>query len=1161
MTKRLKKISIFGFKSFADSTEINFSEGINAIVGPNGCGKSNIAEAFLWALGGGSARSLRASSMQEVIFTGTATRKSMNLAEVVISFSNEDGFLPLPYTEVAVARKLLRSGESTYLINNAAVRLKDVHNLFMHSGVGKEAFAIIGQGKIEEIIRQSPEERRASFEEASEILHFLQERTKAKQKLAAATTELDRLRSIHQEREKQLLSLEKQAKDVVKFKTVQQELTQLEQALLWNRYVKMQHTLERLREESGHLHTKNEQILFAMSQAQAALGSKKEQTKALRQELEKEQEALHALERTKETAARDMRHCHERIQQAEKKQQEIGTMQREHEMQAQRLIEEKEVKKRVLTEIEKQLEELQQAYECKRTELQEFEKATEVVIHTQKTVAAKRFAEQALIHDAETRIKKMDAECAQFIQKIDDKRRQLDSINARVEYLEKEIAEKKGIHATLSGEWEKLQQRVYALQQEQQAIETRCREQEIRVEQQKKEHVEESTQYRLLEQLKTNFEGLAQGTKILLQESKKPDSSLHNRIRPLIDLLVLENPLLERFYTSTLVVETIQDIHRVTEAAIKLKVSDFSVLALEMLGSVALGDHFLSENASSIEEAHARIENSSIVLSKHSFIDSKKVFFWGVKKDTPFFLREQKLQAHKAKSQELEAALKESQELLVQLQQERATVITSVRAADETARKHEARAYEIKYSFEKMVEQQKREAGEKGQIEQALGDVEIDLKKRQALIQEERTKCTAAQELFRESEKAYLEYQEEMNRANTALKTLQNEKDSLLERLNTTRSLLQKTEYAYELVKIRETELTTAAVRMQKEYTEAIEQERAGRALLQTHATKIEKITADVTCGRQCIARIKESMQQTENSLGSLEEEVKKILSEKEQIIAKQAHLQSELEHTQAERTLLQQECRECYAIEADALPIPEQQESDTAAIEQKCKKLRHFLEHTQCNFVAEQEYEELQQNKVLLDQQLKDLEQAAADLQSLIDQVEGDAKRIFQEKFETIRGAFQKNFSILFHGGEADIALEKQKDVLDAGVEIFAKPPGKQMRSLALLSGGEKCLTTIALLFALFEARPAPFCILDEVDAPLDETNVERFGNLLKSFAGTCQFLVVTHNKRTMAIADVLIGVSMQEKGVSQIVPLDFKKIEAREATIQTRAQAPSAM
>ncbi len=1123
----LKEIKIVGFKSFAEFIRIAFCEGINAIVGPNGCGKSNIVDAFLWALGQQSAKTLRASSMQDVIFAGSLKRKAHNMAEVTVVLSNENGLLPIEYQEVAITRRLYSNGDSEYLINKQSVRLKDIQELLAHTGVGKEAFAVIGQGKVSEIISQSPQDRRSLFEVVAGISHFLIKRKESERKLELSKTNVSRARDILAEVETQKKTLEKQANDAKRFQEIRTKLACYERLLAQAKFNELKNACQTLsiREKNSKAHLKETQEKEAALKAQQQ--EKKERFKASQKAYLELSDSCHILERSIEAIRKDIDFCEEKKGTLSSQEKDSSNQLSSFESRLKSIDEQKKTLEIDLMSKEKELSELKDKKDAAFSEWQKSFQALEAHETNLKSFYQKRFSLQSSMQAKESDLKKTQLAEEVAKEKVAERKQQKEKFEALKKAQESEADQKRKElkDALLLVDTHKAAlEKVSLLHKE---VVQKVEVAKVEAGKIKEQLYEKEARFKALNSLASQMEGYTSSAKTLLQEAKKPGSELFGKVMPLADFVNLDHELLGRLYDASLLVFTNEDL----AAALK-KAQDVSFVCLERMNikdPQELKNHFLT-----------KITKESWLDGKY-YVDGFGVIHAQKAKGESIFSRSKELKtldkdiaALKTELSELEAAVRESDE-------KRQKLFSEVQKEDQEMRRADMQVVQINFQLQT---QDKR-------LQEILRDVEKQESEMSSLTElsaKLKEQLKAKEEELEASKKALSTLETEFVACEEAAKTYRQETSKLNE-------IKQRSFYRYdELVKVVEKDRHSLELLMvqKKEVSSRFEQElklqktiREERASLdgkkEDTAKLLEQKAKELESRKLELSEKKEAQDALEAKIKEEDKLLEELQASKESYIKSSSSEQAELEHLQEQLliydTALREPAPEGLAQYAGIIPS----EEEIVRLKNQHERMRNV------NLLAVEEHEAACERHALLSSQLADLESAEAELIKIITELEKESHKAFSKTFEEVRTAFQKHFQTLFQGGEADLVLVDNA----SGVDIFAKPPGKQMRSMQLLSGGEKTLTALALLFACFDVRPSPFCILDEVDAPLDETNVERFGKLLKHFCDRTQFLVITHNKKTMQIADTLIGVSMAEKGVSQIISIDFKRRESPQDAI----------
>lgn len=1176
MKQRLKKLEILGFKSFADKTAVEFSPGITGIVGPNGCGKSNIADAFRWVLGEQSAKSMRGSKMPDVIFSGTSTRSPLNIAEVTITLSNEDGMLPVDYHEIAITRRLHRSGESDYFLNRNAVRLKDLQDLFLDAGMGKNAFAIFEQGKIDQVIQYSPLERRYIFEDAAGILRFLQRKREALRKLEQVDQNTTRAKDIYQEVEKQIASLEEQAAKARIFKQNKAKFELFDKALLAMKWENTQQKQKEAVAKEAQSKLQHEVAAKQLEQIELKLKDcKSELEKSEKAFLSKNEEFFQA-KSSKEIQTREKQTQSERLKETfakEKrwKQELEGMIAKSHSRKLERAEAEKQrdqleisVKEfhKGLQEQRQNTQSIEETVSTLREQLQltqqERLKLLQSENHLESEIKQNRIRQDTLQEKQETLLSRKQ----QLITLLEELKKQVQEKKRLMQEASKNVDNQKGLSAKLDIQ---LQEKTAAIQATKHSLE--ALQQDI---------AEAKARHKVLIRLREEKEGFSAGSKRLLQEASNAKSPLYGMLKGLYEFIVPHAGAEEalagtlRFYAQTLVVETLEQLNTVIAFAKKQQLKDFSLLCLETLPSKnrkesktssllrkavehPLANHFLvntylSESFEELLEMMKTDPNASGWVSEGLFIDSKGVLFHALPSENNVFVREAELKSLVIKLADLEVEFQKANHTIKQQQTEFESIKNESFSLDKLIRKEEMTLLEINFDLQRSSKDLNKSTSEESQLETDLQNLKVTLSRlveaHETLTQQYSTARSKGVLLQEKNDQLKTELDDQMV-------TLKVKRELLSERETVYRKTAddhKKVLHSLHIIEIHDIEGQQQEKRLSEEIRLSAElqtQIKEKDSVVETNIKQIDislenlfaacrEIENQVTKNKLAIEVEEKRSQESRKQIVKFEEELYRI----NLVITQLAGTSQEIGNTLQERYRMTLE--EACAILLEESNLPKSVDS----IEKQLRGLRHEMESAgDINMTSIEECDKHKVRYEFLNKQLTDLDGSRDELIQIITELDSESRKIFKDTFEVIRNNFKKNFKILFNGGEADLQFTEAADVLEAGIEIIAKPPGKQMRSISLMSGGEKCLTAMALLFAIFEVKPAPFCILDEIDAPLDDSNVERFVNVVKQFIDRCQFIIITHNKRTMSIADKLCGVSMQEKGVSKLLTIEFSQ------------------
>ncbi len=1172
---RLKKLTIIGFKSFAEKTILHFHAGITCIVGPNGCGKSNIADAFRWVLGEQSAKSMRGNKMPDVIFAGTNQRKPFHFAEVSLTLTDIQGALPIEDQELTLTRRLHRTGESEYFLNGNSIRLKEVQNLFLDSGIGRHAFSIFEQGKIDQIIQDTPLERRYIFEEAAGILRFLQRKQEALKRLEEADLNLDRVRDIHREVEQQTIILKEQAEKAQQFKEHQALLDKLERAnyiLRWNLLEKKWNETEK-RQQQLKMH------LAEMNAIMDQLQAKYQERRVLIQQQEKslrtKSEELYQIRSEKEIHLREYQSHQEYLKETQQKEKklklELEELHLSHQTYQKALQDIFHQQTRI--DLEFQESENQLAVQHDKVQLKEKE-----VLQLRNHLNAKQQQRLKFMQNES----QMESEWKQNEVRLEnnqERKKQLDECQNRlVEDLKQytQLIQEKSQHLhRISSSIDTHQDRLEAYEEEIKKSSQEIEKKHKEIETCRRKMMEQKARQKVLLRMQEEYEGFSPGSKKLLQEAYQAQSILFNKIRPLYEFL---NPQSDdvgalttilRTYTQTLVVETETDFKVVLDFAQQHDIQDYSLFCMDWMKTektifkqkkrqfnkkIASNDvleHFLRN----VEEVQDHIEaltllretaySGEVWSQQGAFFDRYQVFFSINPHENHIFLRESELKKLEEELNEKEEQLKNLDKHLQYLDQHRTKQQLERAEVDKMLRRDEMKLVEVNLVLQRLLKDQEKMKAEQEQIQKELTDLEKQTELQHSFVRQLQDKHAVARQDLTHLHQEVEELEKELETQDRSLQTQQKDqknKSNYYQKLtDEKRQLLHQTQlleakeqdrqkrenrFEEELTYMEELQLKTRVKGIQcSQFLEAIE----GR--LQESTAACLHLEKEKEINQEFLYQIDQEMAQQLNHIKKGEEE---------------SHLLSiQLAQHRSAAQSLENELQERHH-----LTIAEAKQRETPVIqslEQTEKQIRSLRQTLQAagniNLASIEELEKHQIRYNFLQQQMKDMIESKQELLQMITQLDTQSCQIFRKTFEAIRYNFQKNFQILFSGGETDLQFTETENILEAGIEIMARPPGKQMRSITLLSGGEKCLTALALLFAIFEIKSVPFCILDEIDAPLDDTNVERFVNMVKHFVDRSQFLIITHNKRTMAAADVLFGVSMEEKGISKLISLEFSQ------------------
>ena len=1176
----LKEIEIQGFKSFADKTKVVFDQGVTAVVGPNGSGKSNITESLRWALGESSVKSLRGGKMPDVIFAGTESRKPLNYASVVVTLDNNDGFIKDAGQEIRVERHIYRSGDSEYKIDGKKVRLRDIHDLFLDTGLGRDSFSIISQGKVEEIFNSKPEERRAIFEEAAGVLKYKTRRKETESKLQQTQDNLDRLEDIIYELDNQIKPLEKQAENARKFLDLEGQRKAIYLDVLVAQIKENKAELDSTEEELAQV----QELLTSYYQKREKLEEENQNLKKQRQDLQaemaKDQGSLMDLTSLISDLERKLALSKLESEQVALNQQEAQARLTALEDKRSSLSKEKSDKESSLALLEENLVQNNQKLNRLEAELLAFSDDPDQMIELLRERFVALLQEEADVSNQLTRIENELENSRQLSQKQAD----------QLEKLKEQLATAKEKASQQEAELETAKEQVQKLLADYQAI---AKEQE---EQKSSYQAQQSQLFDRLDNLK-NKQARAQSLENILRN--------HSNFYAGVKSVLQEKDRLGGIIGAVSEHLTF-DVHYQTALEIALGASSQHII-VEDEESATKAIDFLKRNRAgratflpltTIKARTISSQNQDAIAASPGFLgmadelvtfDTRlEAIFKNLLATTAIFdTVEHAREAARQVRYQVRMVTLDGTELrtggsyagganrqnnsifikpeLEQLQKEIAEEEVSLRS-EEVA---------LKTLQDQMARLTERLEAIKSQGEQArIQEQGLSLAYQQTSQQVEELETLwklQEEELDRLSDG---DWQADKEKCQERLAAIASDKQNLeaeIEEIKSNKNAIQE-RYQNLQEQVAQARLLKTELQGQKRYEVAdierlgkeldnlnIEQEEIQR-LLQEKVDNLEKVDTDLlsqqadeaktqkTNLQQGLIRKQFELDDIEGQLDDIASHLEQARQQNEEWIRKQTRAEAKKEKVSERLRHLQSQLTDQYQISyTEALEKAHELENLNLA-EQEVKDLEKAIRSLgPVNLEAIEQYEEVHSRLDFLNSQRDDILSAKNLLLETITEMNDEVKERFKSTFEAIRESFKVTFKQMFGGGQADLILT-EGDLLTAGVEISVQPPGKKIQSLNLMSGGEKALSALALLFSIIRVKTIPFVILDEVEAALDEANVKRFGDYLNRFDKDSQFIVVTHRKGTMAAADSIYGVTMQESGVSKIVSVKLKDLESIE-------------
>lgn len=1220
----LKQVTINGFKSFADKTELPLTPGITCIVGPNGCGKSNIVDAIRWVLGEQSAKALRGGKMQDVIFQGTETRKPLQFCDVSLLFT--DCEKQLKFNEVEITRKVYRDGGSDYFINGKSARLKDIQNLFMDTGVGRVSYSFMVQGQIDQILSSNPGERRTIFEEAAGITKYKTQRREALNKLALVEQNLARATDRIEEISRQIGTLKRQASKALRYKRLSYRLRHLDLALNSHNYAKQNALLKedetvqkRLSSEILELSEKLAACEEDLSRMRASRAELLAQLESLRQNASEVRSAKEQAERNSEFAEVRKRDLGERLEQISKELESLKEQLSALEGKAQGDIEVKQMQLNLVSAddevFRQQSAELAEVEESLRDAENRLSRAKQDSLMNESAVTRLRSNCTTL----EVDLKSYQVRHAALSDQIFQLKEENSSLERRCEELS---AAMENANERLGNAEADITEAVAKADE----LRAQYRNQQAEIQQMDRQLASKSAKLSLLNDLQSRMEGFSEGVKAIMK------GRLGECLDPLNLKIVSQNvevadgwtSAFETMLGSAVDAVAIEDSSKLPQALALLRernlgnacfqIKDANLNAISDADALPQGiwrgcdivkpqDPDLSEYVRNMvagcyfcedimQFANFALNNKNFkfmaaVAKDGSMLDARGIIYAssGEKRDTQssFILRNSEIKRIKEEIEVDNDALTTLNERAMQIQ-------SQLESAEAEIENRKNLSSEIKREIASINAQS---SSSKAAFSEKNSEIE---KKTAAMAEMENSRFEAqdrlnsAMEALEDAEKSISESRNLISETEAQIAELRETKDQKYAVLSETRL-----ELAAKKSRLESLERGLGAIREQQAETRALIERRtiesqsiarqienfdaetlSERERAKNLAENLEAALGEIEAQRVKVAESETSIAEYENSLSAEREAHMRKTSEKNECQIRIAKIRSKLDFI-SERILSEYDVEianvdwkselwksdEEFEIkvkldeledgEINAKPKRERgdptqddldamESTDFSPIEDEVRELRERINAMGAvNLVAIEEYAELKERYDFLKTQTDDLWASKNALVADIDEINATSQKLFSETFEQIRKNFAFTFQKIFGGGTADLRLVESEDVLDSGIEIVARPAGTVLKSLSLLSGGQRTMTAVSLLFAIYMVKPSPFCVLDELDAPLDDANIGRYTDMLKEFTRYSQFLVISHNKRTMSAAQTLYGVTMQERGVTRLISMRF--------------------
>ena len=1237
----LREVTLNGFKSFADITRLELQPGVTAIVGPNGCGKSNISDSIRWVLGEQSAKSLRGGSMQDIIFGGSERRKALPYCEVSLTFSDCEADLGASFHEVEVSRRVTRDGSSQYRINGKVSRLKDIQRLFMDTGVGQVAYSFLVQGQVDQILSTNPAERRTIFEEAAGITRYKSQRRETLNKLALVDSNLSRVSDVIDEVSRQIGSLKRQASKAVRYKRLTHRQSHLEVALYAFQIRELDASIAEIEAESERIRTEANGHRKKIEELEESLSSERARRSETYQEIENLQETLFKFRSAAESAESQAQMLEtrqgdhrQRIQRLRAEIQRLTEQKKELEERGAEESQSRQEKLNLLGDADSETAEKQKQFEAVARALSEKESAfrqeREAVVQVENSITRLRSRCTTLevdlksfevrhashgetVHSAKEEAERIAERERQTVQTLEQRRKDAEEADQILE-------SKKADLARIREEFRTAQTNIQEI--DRQLARTAARKQVLQDLQDRMEGFGEGAKSILKGKLGEPFTGdrmklVSALIEVDSEHTAAAEALLGNAVDAIVwndadELPQLLQTLRSKGIPRTALLSTPgkntaeSSVDGLTAALsiIKPKEEAFAPLLNALLDGCYFAEseeaflQWKSENPSSrfdrvvtqegtvfsangLLVAGKTLEGSKSLLGREAEIRRIDKEISALEKELDG--KREKIQADQESIENLEAELEQSRERRNEIHRERATLEAEAKALHNNREKNARNLQEAEQKLAALEESRAKSEQELADARKNLADAEQNLDGNRNQIGEMETeieKLRADRDQRREdwtntrldhaSRKQALEMVEkgisEIQRRTQEIDSICRSRSEEIDQLDT------QIADAAEEIELQKATHEDALTNL-KELKEKLEAKRGELRELEEFLSKKEESVSDS----------RKALQELDQTLNRKEVELTRQRSRVEFILEKSSGENAvDVRKIDWRRSLWDADRDFKSRISLDDMEdgedldldpvdrrgspseedLSQYQNTDWTAVEDESKKLRDKISSMGAvNLVAIEEYKDLKERYEFLKAQSQDLWNSKEELLRAIDEINETSQTLFQKTFDKIRENFKYTYDHLTNGGTADLELIEAEDILDSGIEIKARPPGVRTATLSLLSGGQRTMAAVALLFAIYMVKPSPFCVLDELDAPLDDANIGRFTEMLKSFTEFSQFLIITHNKRTIAASNSVFGVTMQEKGVSRLVSMRFnhstQKAEFAEGELQGKAIA----
>ena len=1172
---RLKSLEIKGFKSFADKTVVSFDEGITGIIGPNGCGKSNIIDSIRWVIGEQKISALRSENLEALVFNGSKSRSASGLAEVSLTFENTKNLLPTEFSTVTVTRRFYKNGDSEYRLNDVACRLKDIHNLFLDTGVSTDSYAIIELGMVDDIIKDKENSRRRMLEQAAGITIYKTRKKEAKSKLDATDQDLNRIEDLLFEINNQLKMLENQAKKAEKYFEVKKEYKTIAIELAKAALDGFNTTYKDLNEQQATEADKKARIDAEIATEEAAIEQQKlgfvEQERALQSQqyaFNQLQQTLRVKENDKNLAAQKLHYLKEKeaglqqfLQQAEGQLKNLGDSIQFTQMQA-------TTEQNQLQELQLNVAATKQTINDKREIVDDKRADVEVLRKQHQEMQRQLFDAEKKVAVADTSIQNIQRALAQLNDEEQQRLVQLQQLHTELEVKENALSDKRTDLQLLQEQHETTKQQIFNTQQQLENLRATLAEENRALDSKRNE-------YALLQSLIQSMEGYPESVKFLHNNPNWNNSApilsdiiyvneayrtaLENVLEPYLNYYVVAN------FEEGLQAVKLLDTHKKGKANFFLlnqihtqpnsvpKKIPHAISALEVIevdaAYQALANHLLANvYIADTEEAFTTTNESIILLEKtgkfvrgiYTLTGGSVGLFEGKKIGRAKNLEKlhEEITAQDVIVQKLKADIQVLHNLAIGYNQQLKE--QAIKQAENEINLLVNQVFAVKNKMENTQASQMSAAQRAADLQLRLADEHDSIADTKQIQQETALQVQQITQQLQVLEQDYKMAEQDYQVATA----LYNESNLQLTKQQSKINALQQ-ELTYKQKQLQD--LHTQIAANTEQLGTAAETIAESIATLQLTEDQLHDLLFQKEEAEKQLNLADQAFYNVRNALQNKESELRLKIKGKEMADVLLNEIKDKLNDLKLQLAGMKERLKVEFKVEIDSIiDQPRLTNTSLEELQQANERLKKRIDNMgEVNPTAIEAYTEMKKRYDFIMEQKNDLVTARESLLQTIQEVEATANQQFLDTFNQVRDNFQKVFKALFTEEDtADMILVNPENLADTGIDIIAKPKGKRPSSITQLSGGEKTLTATALLFAIYLIKPAPFCILDEVDAPLDDANVGKFTQMIKKFSDNSQFIIVTHNKQTMSAVDVIYGVTMQEPGVSKLVPVDFRSL-----------------